>query len=221
MENTNKKMKKGITLIEIILAIVLIAIILGITIPKLMSNSDQAEIKNAISNDVKTITEAANIWRKQTVAANGTFLDVSAGNITSLLPNTMTVVGDYIMSSGLRTGDGTNRNTAVRYFIRNNFGTGTNRGTFALGMEIVPAGAAAGAAGSTAGWDQRMMTYALNAFNDAIQSTSAGVITGGPRATQFTGAVTIGTTVNATCVGGSGYSAAATSTICFDTINVR
>jgi len=47
MKKTN--MKKGITLIEIILAIVLIAIILGVTIPKLMTNSAKAEIKTVIT----------------------------------------------------------------------------------------------------------------------------------------------------------------------------
>jgi type II secretory pathway pseudopilin PulG len=174
MENMmKKKMKKGITLIEIILAIVLIAIILGLTIPKLMSNSNQAEVKQVITNDVKAIAEAIVTWKRQVSMGNGSLATLSPSALTNLLPSNMIVTPTgYIMSSGLRTGNANaDLATGVRYSIRNHFNAAnTDSGTFASGMEVVPT--VADAAVPLAGWDQRLTGYVISSFNDALTGMS-------------------------------------------------
>jgi len=167
-------MKKGITLIEIILAIVLIAIIMGITIPKLMSNSAKAEIKQVITSDIRSIVEAANTWKRASADAGGNFRNLNSAALNSRLPSNMVVDGakGYIYSSGLRTGtvDGTNNETGVRYTVRWQFdnaleGTSPNfinTGNFSIGMDYD-----LGATHLT--WDAKMQAYAQDVFNDTIE----------------------------------------------------
>lgn len=221
--NQTKKMKKGITLIEIILAIVLIAIILGITIPKLMSNSQQAEIKSVISHDVRAIMEAAALWRKQTVAANGSFQDLSASNLRSILPSNMDVDVNtgLIYSTGFRTGDtvaGTNPaidDRGVHYTVRWHFNAANiDLGTFSIGMNFTR--------GDTElGWDNKIRVYASETFANAV--TEVATRANGAAPALWTTDVAQGNTAGAmtqTVVGAIPCSDR-NNAICYDAVNVR
>ena len=171
--NKKSNMKKGITLIEIILAIVLIAIILGITIPKLMANSARAEIKAVISSDVKSIVEAATLWRKSSSIAKGSYVRLSSDKLNTRLPNTMEVItsSQLIMSSGLKTGsaDAVDK-TGVRYVVLWSFGTPvatTPVGRFAIGMDIDKAI-------TDLQWDSKLRAYAREIFTDIVAEVSDG-----------------------------------------------
>lgn len=167
-----KRMKKGITLIEIILAIVLIAIILGIAIPKLMTNSTQAEIKQTVVSDVKSIVEAASLWRKSSATAEGVFTALTPEAIRSRLPQSMQVdaVQGIISSAGLATGQANAttaayRNTGVTYTVWFHLDSATtataNTMSFSIAMNTT--------FGDTQlGWDDRMQEYALDVFQDTI-----------------------------------------------------
>jgi len=173
-----QNMKKGITLIEIILAIVLIAIIMGITIPKLMSNSTKAEIKQTITSDLRSIVEAANTWKRASAVAGGNFQQLSSGAINSRLPSNMKVNGalGLIYSSGLNTGtsdaDGIAQ-TGVRYTVewqfddalKGNAPNFTNTGNFSIGMDFA-------LGRDELNWDAKMVLYAQDVFNDTIAEMS-------------------------------------------------
>ena len=179
MERTKQtNMKKGITLIEIILAIVLIAIILGITIPKLMANSAKAEIKQVITSDLRSIVEAATTWRRASSVANGNYQNLSAAAIFSRLPATMSVDGTNgrIYSSGLNVGTtdtvgaSTFNRTGVNYTVTWQFdpATDTNTGTFSIGMDVTEGGANTGL-----DWNNNLTQYAKDTFFDVVTEMSS------------------------------------------------
>ena len=101
----SKSSRKGFTLIEVILAIVVVAVIMGIAIPKVMSNSDKAQIKQSISSDVRSIVEAAADWKRTDRAtSDGTYKNISESQLSSRLPSNMDVNGSGILSSGFNGG---------------------------------------------------------------------------------------------------------------------
>jgi len=159
-------MKKGITLIEIILAIVLIAIILGLTIPKLMKNSQNTEIKQAISSDVKAIIEAAVLWKKshKSDAATG-YKNIDSNALNSRLPENMTVINGWIPSAGLKTGEGNESASGVRYTVTYKFRAEDNASirTFSIGMNTTPGS-------NNLNWSDKTVSYALETFENAINS---------------------------------------------------
>ena len=178
MTNTTKSnMKKGITLIEIILAIVLIAIILGLTIPKLMKNSQNAEIKQTISSDVKAIVEAAVLWRKSSAGANNNFRTLNNNALNSRLPNGMVIIntgaaGERITSAGLKTGGAPADSSGIEYFITWQFDTvahATESGNFSLGADFTK--------GNTdLQWDGKTFAYATDAFTDTVTSINNATV---------------------------------------------
>lgn len=204
------KMKKGITLIEIILAIVLIAIIMGLTIPKLMENSERAEIKQVITSDVRAIIEAAVMWKKSSAAAAGNYQAISANNLISRLPSSMAVRGGLIFSSGLNTGaadrlgSGENPATGVVYMIDWNL-AGAAAGTaltgrFGIGMDVQNGV-------EDLQWNANIQAYARDVFSDLVAEISDG------GNTAFNaGAVNVGT--NFPCN-------TAATTVCFDAVRLN
>ena len=171
-QNENKQMKKGITLIEIILAIVLIAIILGLTIPKLMKNSQNAEIKQTISSDVKAIVEAAVLWKKSK-RSNSTsgYTTINSKSLNTRLPENMSVTAaGWIPSSGLKTGDpDVDKASGVKYTVTHQFNSDAphtaNRLAFSIGMDT--------SNGTTSlSWSAKTSGYAIDSFESAIGSVS-------------------------------------------------
>lgn len=173
MKRTN--MKKGITLIEIVLAIIIIAIIAGITIPKLMSQSDRAEMKQVITSDIKSIVDAAVMWKKSSSASSGNFQAVSTDNIESRLPSNMAVDAGkgLIYSAGFPTGTtdtlgggAANAGTGIVYTISWQFdSTRTATGRFSIAMDIQN--------GTTQlDWDEKLQAYATEVFEDTINEMS-------------------------------------------------
>lgn len=215
MKNENKQMKRGITLIEIILAIVLIAIILGITIPKLMSNSQQAEVKQVISSDVKSIIEACALWRKQTSGTNGSFQTLTPQAISSILPSNMQIdtTTGLIYSSGFRTGDNVAAgfdDTGVHYTVRWHFDAArVDGGSFSIGMDITRGG-------TELGWDDKIQTYALESFNNTVREISSKESAPATWATDAAFAGTANTNAQGaiTCSNRN-------LTSCFDNVNIR
>jgi type II secretory pathway pseudopilin PulG len=214
MKKTN--MKKGITLIEIILAIVLVAIIAGLTIPKLMANSERAEIKQVITSDVKSIVEAAIMWKKSSSASNGNFRSISTTQITSRLPDSMATdtAQGLIFSSGLTTGSannvGTDDNrtqaTGVVYTITwaMDATNHTESGRFSIGMNIQNGA-------DDLNWNNNIRAYALDVFTDVIEEISDG------DRTPVTGAHT----TNGTAGVDFGCETANANGICFHSVRVN
>jgi type II secretory pathway pseudopilin PulG len=189
--NMKKTMKKGITLIEIILAIVLIAVILGITIPKLMSNSAKAEIKQTVTSDIKSIFKAAKDWRKSSAMADSSFRGLDGQDLASRLPSNMSVNTDgVIFSAGLRTGnkDVTTtsiNDTGIKYVVRWQLAAEDNskeKGRFSIAISVVD--------GTNLGWSSRITTYAQDMLKDTIAEAVSGT---NNLALYTTGDVTAGT----------------------------
>ena len=174
MKKTN--MKKAITLIEIILAIVLIAIILGVTIPKLMTNSTKAEIKAVISSDVKSIMETAATWKKSSASAAGSYMNISGNALNSRLPSNMRVdnVTAIIMASGLLTGDKINAEdeTGVQYLVAWNTESHITAATHDSSVFALAADFKLGE--TKLNWDSKMLQYAKDVFSDTIAEATNG-----------------------------------------------
>lgn len=214
-------MKKGITLIEIILAIVLIAIILGITIPKLMSNSERAELKSVITSDVKSIVESAMIWKRSSAGAQNNFMSIDANDLNSRLPSNMAVDGTQgiIFSSGLNTGN-TDANsfnqTGVQYHITwtiSNDASHTDTANFSIAMDI-----SNGATDLT--WDPKTQQYAKDVFNDTIAELTNGGATVAGTGT-FNGGVNNSTGGTYTAPTGGATVTCGGNVVCYDNIRFQ
>lgn len=210
-----KNMKKGITLIEIILAIVLIAIILGITIPKLMANSDRAEIKSVVSNDMRTIVEAASLWKKESSSAQNSYATVSGAAIASRLPANMYVddVTGYIHSAGLRTGNdapgaGSDQETGAQYLVLNDTdGNNVENGNISIVVDLTRGA-------NDLGWKNRTLAYARGVVEDTMSELTGGQINDETDAASTAVSATSGTTpASVDCTDANIY--------CFDSINLQ
>ena len=147
--------RKGFTLIEVILAIVVVAVIMGIVIPKVMSNSDKAQIKQVISSDVRSIISAAADWKRtDRTDANGVYDNISAELLSSRLPSNMDVdeANKYIKSSGFNGGC---------IFTLDSNGSSA----FKMGMDCTTAA-------TKLSWSSKLKAYAREAFIDTIKSLS-------------------------------------------------
>ena len=147
--------RSGFTLIEVILAIVVVAVIMGIVIPKVMSNSDKAQIKQVISSDVRSIIQAAADWRRTSADASGTYKDINASALDSRLPSNMKLNADgQIQSSGFNGG--------CVYGLKsssiNNHGD-----SFELAVDCATAK-------SNLNWSDKLVAYAKEAFVDTVKS---------------------------------------------------
>jgi len=222
--NMKKTMKKGITLIEIILAIVLIAVILGITIPKLMSNSAKAEIKQAVASDIKSIFKAAKDWRKSSAMADSSFRGLDGQDLASRLPSNMSVnVDGVIFSAGLRTGNKdtattTINDTGIKYVVRWQLSAEDNtkpKGRFSIAISVVD--------GTKLGWSSRITTYA----QDMLKDTIAEAVSGTNNLILYTaGDVTAGTVDQNGKVTSSGNAvvvkcSAPTESVCFELLELN
>jgi type II secretory pathway pseudopilin PulG len=175
-------MKKAITLIEIIIAIVLIAIILGLTIPKIMSNAKRAEIKQTIVSDVKAIIGASQdrVKSSYSKAYNNVNSDDKCINgvaIESFLSSDFKVgfageLNEFIYSTGFETGSADPAFVnGIRYIVAQRISApNANNGiqTFAIAMDL------SGAANSIEGlgWDQKEIQYAREVFDSTINEAS-------------------------------------------------
>jgi prepilin-type N-terminal cleavage/methylation domain-containing protein len=153
-QNVFKK-RGGLTLIEVILAIVVVAVIMGIVIPKVMSNSDKAQIKQVISSDVRSIIQAAADWKRTSADAGGTYTNIAASKLDSRLPSNMSKnSSDQITSSGFNGG-------CVYGLVSS---TITNAGdSFELAMDCTNAK-------NALNWSAKLQAYATEAFKDTVKS---------------------------------------------------
>lgn len=108
-EFQTKGFKKGFTMIELIFVVIIIAVIAGVTVPKIMNNSSKTEISGVLGSDTESIYQAMNEWRSSSSISDGTFSNITSAGLGSYLPNSMVLVdpdgtpnnGDeYISSSG-------------------------------------------------------------------------------------------------------------------------
>ena len=118
MNKKHTNMKKGITLIEITFAIIIIAIIASITIPKILENAAKTEMKVVVSNDAKSIYDSLIDWKSTNsdAKANG-FKNINTTAIKFIIPESMVVNSQNISSAGLKIA-GTS-STGVIYKISN------------------------------------------------------------------------------------------------------
>lgn len=152
----SQKRRSGFTLIEVILAIVVVAVIMGIAIPKVMSNSDKASIKQSISSDVRSIIEAAADWKRTDRAtAGGTYASINELELSSRLPSNMKADANDISSSGFNGG--------CKYRIVTDNADGRN---FKLAMNCTTAA-------TTLSWSDKLKEYAEQAFVDSALSLSS------------------------------------------------
>jgi prepilin-type N-terminal cleavage/methylation domain-containing protein len=209
---TKSRKRGGFTLIEIIITIVVVAVIMGIVIPKIMSNSSRAEISQVISSDVTSIATAASEWRR--VRGRNIYGGINAGQLQGFLPASLKVgrlgglaltgINDadtVVFSSGLAQG------CVYRVGAK---GTGADSGLLDISMDCnYGAGAAYYVGGTTQGthdivpvnaqttftWDDTMVNFAVSAFVNAVTSLhndSSGVVLNVPTAATAmnTGAIT-------------------------------
>lgn len=101
-----KKMRHGFSLIEIIIAIVVVGGIIAYIYNEVSSSKNQAEIKTILARDMQAISKAAGEWKTTSNTSNGTFLNIGAGQIASRLPAYMEYksAANTISSSGWNGG---------------------------------------------------------------------------------------------------------------------
>ena len=102
--SVRKNFKKGFTLIEIIIVVVIIGILVSLFYPSIMSNKDKAIINSTVGNDVKLLSGAITEWKTTSPDSNGTYSSLTTAEIAPYLPSGMTYSGGAIHSSGLDGG---------------------------------------------------------------------------------------------------------------------
>jgi len=103
-KSINKNFKKGFTLIEIIIVVVIIGILVSLFYPSIMSNKDKAIINSTVGNDVKLLSGAITEWKTTSPDSNGSYSSLTTDKIVPYLPSSMTYDGTSIHSSGLNGG---------------------------------------------------------------------------------------------------------------------
>ena len=154
MKQNVLKKRGGFTLIEVILAIVVVAVIMGIVIPKVMSNSDKAQIKQVISSDVRSIIQAAADWKRTSADAGGTYTNIAASKLDSRLPSNMKINANKIQSSGFNGG-------CVYGLTKSNINQDGD--SFVLAMDCT-------SAKDALNWSAKLQAYATEAFKDTVKS---------------------------------------------------
>ena len=102
LKQNRKLTKKGFSLIEIILAIVVIAGLIAIFYPRARSFQRSAQMTSVIETDVENIVQAATRWRTEDSSSNNTFSEINASDLCSYLPNNMGCDNNYIYSAGFK-----------------------------------------------------------------------------------------------------------------------
>lgn len=105
--NTFKnKMKKGMTLFEMVMVMLVAAVILYLIYPTIMFNYNKTVINSAITNDIKMISQAVNEWRNTDGDSDGTYRNVTTSEVIPYLPTQMSYDAgtNSIKSSGLKGG---------------------------------------------------------------------------------------------------------------------
>jgi prepilin-type N-terminal cleavage/methylation domain-containing protein len=105
-KHTPKKTRKGFTLIEIIFAIVVVAVLAALTIPRYIAEQRNAQISSVVQSDLKTINDAAITWREQSSDSDKTFSNINTSALCSYLPSSMACDGTWIYSSGYKGSGG-------------------------------------------------------------------------------------------------------------------
>lgn len=163
-KKTQCSKKKAMTLFEIVMVMLAIAVVLYLLYPSIMFNFNKAIISNTLTNDAKMISQAVNEWKTTDTNSDGTFKNITTSGIVAYLPSQMTydAVGDVIKSSGLKGG--------VSYKIISDV-ISTNGDSIKVLMNFTEAI-------TTKNYDLRTITYsetsALNTFKgtSSDQSTS-------------------------------------------------
>ena len=181
MRQNIKKKRGGFTLIEVILAIVVVAVIMGIVIPKVMSNSDKAQIKQVISSDTRSIIQAAADWKRTSADAQGTYKDISASALNSRLPSNMDLNGSNILSSGFNGG--------CKYGVDSST-INSDGDSFIIAIDCSNAKQALN-------WNSKLVSYAKEAFIDTVKSLGDVNATVNTSNNDVDG---LDCTANATCV---------------------
>ena len=128
------KMRKGFTLIELIMVMIVLAILVGIVIVKIMNSSKETEIKDTLRTDISQIVRAANNWRQSDSASDGTYDNISTSKLCDYLPNNMQCDSNYIYSSGFHDSTGKGR---IRYKIASDR-ISTNGDSFKIFVDASP-----------------------------------------------------------------------------------
>ena len=108
---TYQKMKKAFTLIELIFVVIVIVALMAIAIGKIINNSKSAKLGNVVNNDISQIVKAANKWRSNDAASDGTFENLTTASLCPYLPNNMQCDSNGIYSSGFHDASGKGRIT--------------------------------------------------------------------------------------------------------------
>ena len=105
-QKQNLQGKRGFTLIELMIAIVIMATLAALIIPKIMSNSRSAQMSATIQSDVKSINTAVGEWRTESSNSDGTYNNIDVKGICSYLPDNMACDDTWIYSGGYKGSDG-------------------------------------------------------------------------------------------------------------------
>ncbi len=169
MKNLERKIhtrkKNGFTLLELIFAIVVVAIIISLIYPTIIANKNKAVISSTVGNDAKLISQAVTQWKGSSSNSNGSYSNLTTAAIAIYLPNTMKYnsSGGYIESSGLNGG--------IHYQVISDK-INSNGDSFKVFENFAPAIA-------QNHWNNRLISYAEKVGMDAFHNLSTNKATAG------------------------------------------
>lgn len=131
VQTTKKSMKKGFTLLEIVMSIILLAVVAYMVYPNIIAGKDKSEISAGLNADAKSIMLAVSEWKStDTVNSNGTFSAVKNLFLVPYLPTSLRYdsVNDDIVSSAINVGGTYATPKGIRYKVLSDQITGGSVG---------------------------------------------------------------------------------------------
>jgi len=161
-KQTNLQQKKGFTLIELMIAIVIMATLAALIIPKIMSNSRSAEMSATIQSDVKSINTAVGKWKMESSNSDGTYNNIDVKGLCSYLPDNMACDDTWIYSGGYKGSDGKGM---VKYKILS-YKKNTNGDSYKIFMD-------GSTLASAQSWSDRAKTNLETTFDNIAKKASS------------------------------------------------
>jgi competence protein ComGC len=101
--------KKAFTMMELILVAIVMAVLIAVFYPTIMSNSKENTLTGTVNTDIKNIIKASNKWKTQDAQSDGTFANITTNAICPYLPQNMRCDKKGIHSSGFHDANGYGR----------------------------------------------------------------------------------------------------------------
>jgi prepilin-type N-terminal cleavage/methylation domain-containing protein len=120
IQKTKKNMKKGFTLLEIVMSIILLAVVAYMVYPNIIAGKDKSEITSALNADAKSIMLAVSEWKStDTKNSDGTFNALTNLLLVPYLPTSLRYdsVSKAIVSSAINVGGSYTNPKGIKYTV--------------------------------------------------------------------------------------------------------